>query len=461
MEEGKGSRVRVHSKLRVMSSTPIEPNKVHKLSALDHAMALHTVHVIFYYRANPFHEGPMELDMDNLRITLSEHLCLYPPVTGRLVRDGEGNWEVKCNDAGIRMVRASVGVTVDEWLRSADASEERDLTVWENMPQDPIIWSPLRIQLNDFEGGGLAIGLSFTHTHADPTSATLFFKSWADFHRGGLPILQPPIFNLPAFTNHPTVNPSLKTSEYYIKKCKETETVQSTKMPTLTFRFSGSKVMKCLSQVHPICPEATPFDVLAALFWLRIMRFTSPTPLSVCLDLRNHKTKAIPFHYFGNALHFSSLSLHTEALEGCDELGHVAGLVHKHVTGIKEEGEFWTALDWFESRKGETGKYAPPFRMYGPELTCISMEHLFSGDCDDESLTYGAMFREEEKPVHVSYNVGNVGAGKGLIMVMPSPGDRLGRTVMVSLPEKQQISILSQDQAIMELDPQMLLSGRR
>ncbi|XP_031102632.1 protein ECERIFERUM 26-like isoform X2 [Ipomoea triloba] len=288
MEEGKGSRVRVHSKLRVMSSTPIEPNKVHKLSALDHAMALHTLHVIFYYRANPFHEGPMELDLDNLRITLSDHLCLYPPVTGRLVRDGEGNWEVKCNDAGIRMVRASVGVTVDEWLRSADASEERDLTVWENMPQDPIYWSPLRIQ----------------------------------------------------------------------------------------------------------------------------------------------------------------------ALED-SELGHVVALVHKHVTGI-EEGEFWSAVDWFESQKGEKGKYAAPFRMYGPELTCISMEHM---SCADESLMYSAMFREEERPVHVSYNVGNVG-GKGLIMVMPSPGDRVGRTVMLSLPENQ-ISILSQDEAIMELDPQMLISGRR
>nr|GMD46737.1 protein ECERIFERUM 26-like [Ipomoea batatas] len=446
MEEVKGSRVRVHSKLRVMSSTPIEPNKVHKLSALDHAMALHTLHVIFYYRANPFHEGPMELDLDNLRITLSDHLCLYPPVTGRLVRDGDGNWEVKCNDAGIRMVRASVGVTVDEWLRSADASEERDLTVWENMPQDPIFWSPLRIQLNDFEGGGLAIGLSITHTHADPTSATLFFKSWADFHRG-LPILHPPIFN------HPTANPTSKTSEYYIKKCKETETL-SAKMPTLTFRFPGSRITKCLSQVHPICPEATPFDVVAALFWLRIMRFTSPTPLSICLDFRAHKTRAIPFHYFGNALHFSSLSLHAQALED-SELGHVAGLVHKHVTGI-EEGEFWSSVDWFESQKGEKGKYAAPFRMYGPELTCISMEHM---SCEDESLMYSAMFREEERPVHVSYNVGNVG-GKGLIMVMPSPGDRVGRTVMVSLPENQ-ISILSQDEAIMELDPQMLISGRR
>jgi hypothetical protein len=54
---------------------------------------------------------------------------------------------VKCNDAGVRILRANVGVTIDEWLRSADVSEEKDLTVWEEMPEDPSTWSPFRIQV--------------------------------------------------------------------------------------------------------------------------------------------------------------------------------------------------------------------------------------------------------------------------------------------------------------------------
>lgn len=135
--------VNVHSKLTVVSSKPIVPGKTHPLSALDHSMGLHTLHIVFYYEENPF--GSFELDP--LRESLSEVLSLYPPVTGRLTGTENGNWEVKCNDAGLRATRAKVGVTLDEWLRSANASEERALTVWEDMPEDSSTWSPFRLQV--------------------------------------------------------------------------------------------------------------------------------------------------------------------------------------------------------------------------------------------------------------------------------------------------------------------------
>lgn len=147
METGNCSRVNVHSKLSVVSGKPTEPGKIHKLSALSRAMGLHTVHAVFYYGSNPFREGPLGSELDNLRITLSGLLDRYPVVTGRLQRGPDGCWQVKCTDAGVRMLQASVDATVDEWLRSADADEERVLTVWEDMPDDPVYWSPFRIQV--------------------------------------------------------------------------------------------------------------------------------------------------------------------------------------------------------------------------------------------------------------------------------------------------------------------------
>lgn len=147
MENGKSSRVKVHSKLSVVSGKPTEPGKIHKFSAVDQAMGLHTIHAVFYYGSNPFREGPLASELDNLRITLSQLLDQYPVVTGRLERGLDGCWQVKCTDAGVRMLHASVSATLDEWLRSADASEERNLTVWEDMPDDPIYWSPFRIQV--------------------------------------------------------------------------------------------------------------------------------------------------------------------------------------------------------------------------------------------------------------------------------------------------------------------------
>ena len=137
------NRVRVQSKLTTVPSRPIRSAKAHPFTALDHAMGLHSLHIVFYYKANLF----KDFDWDPSRVSLSDALSLYPPVTGRITRNGDGNWEVKCNDAGVRVVKAHVAATLDEWLRSADGIEEKDLTIWDDMPEDPINWSPFRIQV--------------------------------------------------------------------------------------------------------------------------------------------------------------------------------------------------------------------------------------------------------------------------------------------------------------------------
>ncbi|XP_059649354.1 protein ECERIFERUM 26-like [Cornus florida] len=458
------SRVNVHSKLTVVSSEPVGPGKTHRFSALDHAMGQHTLHIIFYYRNNPFDKRLI----NRIRGSLADLLCLYPPVTGRLFRGEDGNWAVKCNDAGVRTLRASVGTTLDEWLRSADGSEERDLTVWkDDMPDDPDIWSPFRIQINDFEEGGLAIGLSCTHLHADPTSAALFFKSWTDLNRAE-PLAHPPVLiHPPALQAQPSSTTNTESKTYYATKPDLEVSPRSTKMATATFRFSNSTIKQCLAEVHDYCPNATPFDLLAALFWMRVARLNVTKndgrhALSFSTDFRGLMNAPIPLGFFGNAVHFSLLTLDAETL-GRGVLGQVTEIVHRHVVGLEEE-EFRSVIDWLESRKGETGEYPPPFKMYGPELTCINTEHMIiPSELEEEnayrSLLYEAKFEAHEKPVHVSYHVGNV-EGEGLIVVLPSPEEGLARTVMVTLPEDQ-IATLCEDQAILALEPTMLLDGRK
>ncbi|XP_027107393.1 protein ECERIFERUM 2-like [Coffea arabica] len=458
MAEVKSSRVKVPSLLTVVSSKPTAPGRVHKFTALDHAMGFHTGHIVFYYRRNPIRDGAsMENDLDNLRISLSELLCLYPPVTGRLGRGADGNWEVKCNDAGVRMLKANVCATLDEWLRYANAAEERDLTVWEDLPDDPHIWSPFRIQINDFNCGGLAVAISFTHMHADFTSATLLIKSWAEIHRHE-PVAHPPIFNLPSVINESAAY--RRSSSMFSETNSEFE-IPSVRMGRATFKFSEAKIRQCLSKVHESCPDATPFDVLAALFWSKITRLKSPAcdddnkcSLSMCIDLRKRERDSIPYGYFGNALHFSKLSVNAEELQS-DRLAYIAGLVHQHVGSIRDE-EFWANVAWLESHKKEGGQYPPPFQLFGCELTCLSMENTISSE---GSFTYAAMFKQNEKPIHVSYHIGNVG-GEGLILVMPSPEEGLARIVMVTLPEEQIVK-LCEDQTILGLQPSMLLNGKQ
>ncbi|XP_062014227.1 protein ECERIFERUM 26-like [Rosa rugosa] len=426
MKQNQSNRVAVRSKLTAVSSRPVNPGTIHSFTGLDHAMALHSVHVIFYYKEKLF----SYFDLDPFRVCLSETLSLYPPVTGRIVRrEVDGEWEVKCNDAGVRVVKATVATTLDEWLATADGAEERLLTAWDDMPHgDSSLWSPYRIQVRTPIRPALSL---FNETEKAYRKKTVYLNT-----------------------------KSLRA--YYEAKSMAAQTpLVLKKMGTATFKFSNEVIKQSLLEIHQTCPVATPFDLLAALFWARIARLKhlkseSKHSLSICVDFR--KKLPLSYGHYGNALHFSLISL--PDMEEKDDFGDVARAVHRHVSS-QGEGEFWFALDWFESRKEEGGQFGASFRMYGPELTCMSMEHMvdFPGITGNKPLMYTAVFDKENRPVHVSYHVGNV-EGEGLIMVMPSPEGGLARMVTVTLP-KEELEQLCQDEAISSLNPIMVISGTR
>ncbi|KAL4566182.1 hypothetical protein LXL04_030292 [Taraxacum kok-saghyz] len=468
------THVNVHSRLTVVSSTPTEPmGSTNGLTPIDHTMGSHTVHIIFYYRTSPFaKKGRFALDLDNVRVSLSDLLSKYPRMTGRLFRDNDGNWGVRYNDAGVRMFKADVGITVDEWLKTADESDERNLTMWEDMPDgDPTSWSPFQIQVSEFLEGGLSIGLSFTHLLADPTSGTLFYKSWTDAERGDPTGHRTPIFSLPQLDNRPppAATGTTCTTTEYLQKNSKLAPISSEKMATSVFKFSNSTIKQCLSKISDRCPDANPFDYLTALFWSRIVELKTqiaPSPsqsISICVDGRQLLDVPTPIKFFGNAVSFSKLSLRNEMLMGDDGLPEVVEAVHRHVKGIRKE-DIFSMIDWLEDcRKGLNGGYPPATQMYGPELTFVSLEHLMipkeESKDELEALDYEAKFRNNEKPVHVSYHVRKA-QGQGLIVVAPSPEGGAARTVTVTLPVEE-IGKLCEDPVIREMEATVILSGRR
>lgn len=142
------SKVTLDSKLTVVSSRPVKSGMNHRLSGVDHGMGYHTLHLIFYYK----NEGKWfeSFELDPLRESLSEVLSIYPTVTGRLgrVKEDDGDWEVRCNDAGVRVIKANVDSTIEKWLSSsAGGSDEVQLIAWDDMPLDTSTWSPFRIQV--------------------------------------------------------------------------------------------------------------------------------------------------------------------------------------------------------------------------------------------------------------------------------------------------------------------------
>ncbi|KAK7269214.1 hypothetical protein RIF29_21932 [Crotalaria pallida] len=449
------SKVTVHSTLTVVSSEPIiDSGKSHPLTVLDQAMGLRTLSMIYYYKDLGNLLGSFELDP--LRESLCKVLTLYPNMTGRLAKGQDGNWEIRYNDAGVRVIMTNVDATLHEWLTSENESNNEALLIaWEDMPlDDPKTWSPFRIQINIFKGGDVAIGLSCSHMVADPTSLASFFKSWTETQRH-LPITNPPFFTTPT----PQLNANSSPSHYATTTTTATlssSSTQTKKRVTATFKFSNSVIKKCVSQVHNICPNATPFDFLSALFWTRVTHLKphkknqdQTHSLSICTDFRRLMKTPLPTGYFGNALHFSMLSvkdMDSVGLEG------ITSLVHKHleVAELENEGNFGGVQSL----------------MYGCELTCVCMEHMMvsdssgNNDADDESLMYSAVFSKNEKPVHVSCHVGNMNEnnGEGLIMVMPSLEGGHARNVMVTLPEEE-LAELIKDEAILQLEPTIMLAS--
>ncbi|CAJ2631507.1 unnamed protein product [Trifolium pratense] len=440
------NKVTLESKLTVVSSRPVKSGKTHKLSGVDHAMGYHTLHLIFYYKNEEKWFGSFELDP--LRESLSEVLSIYPTVTGRLAREKEedgGDWEVRCNDAGVRVIKANVDCTIDEWLSSsAFGFDETQLIAWDDMPHDTSTWSPFRIQINSFKEGGIAIGLSCSHMLSDLTFASSFFKSWSQTHRH-YPISHPPFFN-PITPNNINNVPNSSSKPQTII------TSSTNNIVTATFKFPSSIIKQCLSKIqNTTCSNATPFDFLSALFWTRVTHLKPSKvhnqnhSLSICRDFRKLVKPSLPIGYFGNALHFSNLSIKVQDMEN-GQLEDMANLIHKHLKEVTEE-EIRSSIESFETRKESTPKC-----MYGSELTCVYMEEEESA-----SLLYESMFSNSEKPAHVSCRIGNVDS-EGLIMVMPSSEGGFARTVIVMLQEEE-LGKLCNDQEILKLEPTIILAG--
>lgn len=145
-----GRKVVVRGLTTAVASKPVQPGtETYPLAVLDHLLAYHGLRLVFYYGSNgepATASGGM--GQARLRESLAEVLTLYPVVTGRLRRDEAGNWAVKCSDSGARLRLAAVeGASVEEWIESATAEEEKELAHWEEVPEDPSYWSPYNVQV--------------------------------------------------------------------------------------------------------------------------------------------------------------------------------------------------------------------------------------------------------------------------------------------------------------------------
>uniref|UniRef100_A0A1D1YSS3 Omega-hydroxypalmitate O-feruloyl transferase n=1 Tax=Anthurium amnicola TaxID=1678845 RepID=A0A1D1YSS3_9ARAE len=440
-------------KRTVVSNMAVRPGTYHHLSVLDRAMdQLGSVRAVYYYPRFPSAGGAWSTT-GRLRESLAEVLTSYPAATGRLQRGAEGGWVVKCNDAGVRMVEARAKGSVQEWLQKVDREREMKLIFWEDIYDRPYFWSTFYVQLTEFEGGGLAIGMSCSHMLADATCLTMLVKAWAEMTLLGK-MLSPPCFHpLPTTTPSDTSShrrPYTDLIEHY-RSSMEAENlgINPPRFNTATFAFSDEAVRSIVAESTAADDAApTPFQALAALFWASITRVTGRKrgliDMTICVDTREALNLSKSF--FGNAMVFNGTQ------GGEIEEGRLDMAVKAIADVMKEMGHegVLDLIEWLEAHSEATG---PRRMLYGPRLLCANWEGL---------RPYQATFEPGVRPIQVSYYLEPV-LGEGQILVLPSSQGNegsLSRTVMVTLPEDQ-LGMLCEEAHVLRYHPKILLGPNK
>lgn len=132
-------------------SSTTDRGKICHLSVLDRLMEQKQVKIIYYYGSSRGdHVEPAGDWIKKLGDTLGKAISNFPIINGRLQKDTEGHWMVRCNDGGVRMIEAKVKGSVEDWLKSVDRDKELHLVYWEDMFPNPYFWATFYIQVLDW-----------------------------------------------------------------------------------------------------------------------------------------------------------------------------------------------------------------------------------------------------------------------------------------------------------------------
>ncbi|KAM6547822.1 hypothetical protein CsatB_019498 [Cannabis sativa] len=379
-------------------------------------------------------------------------LTSFAAVSGRLQRNEEnGEWMIKCNDAGVRMVEARAQGSVENWLSCVDRDGELNLVYWEELYHNPYFWSTFYVQITEFEEGGFAIGLSCIHLLADLTCATMFIKSWAQttFYGKMLASYFHPLPTRNLTTKKIHHVPYTPLINHYNSTIETTKSIAiiDTKYTTVSFSFSDQNVRACIKSAQMINNSSqtspSPFEAIAGLFWVCISKVKGITNglvnMSLCLDMR--RVLNVDKRFFGNCMVYNQVNNPKDVVLE-NELLKATNAIRDVVMKMDNEG-IMDLIEWLQHNEN---KDVP--LMNGCDLVCANL---------DVANPYLAVFGDMVEPIRVSYYVEPV-IGLGQVLILPGPPKEgpLSRVVMVTLPEDE-LKKLRENDLLLSFSPSVLM----
>ncbi|XP_028754259.1 vinorine synthase-like [Neltuma alba] len=163
-------KVEFVSKQIIKPSSPTPQNLIiYQLSFIDQIAPIFHTRMLFFY---PNIENQFANDgCERLKTSLSETLTHFYPLAGRV----KYNKVIECNDEGVEFCETRVHGFLSDTLKQPDAD-----FVHHFVPVDDAHLGSgflMKVQVNLFDCGGLAIGVSFSHKIADASTIGSFIKA--------------------------------------------------------------------------------------------------------------------------------------------------------------------------------------------------------------------------------------------------------------------------------------------
>ncbi|KAH7865561.1 hypothetical protein Vadar_008273 [Vaccinium darrowii] len=288
-------------KIEIVSRESIKPSsptpdhlRTFGLSLLDQFVPPSVyVPLILYYSYDQSTSTVKQAEVSSLlKRSLSDALTLYYPFAGRMTDESS----VDCRDQGADFFEARVDTRLSEFLESPQVEVLSQFVPSVSEESGGLV---LAIQLNCFNCGGIAIGISIAHRIADGCTLSMFAKAWKATARGDTNLVAPFFVTSSLFPPKDLFGqkPRLKSPERW--------------PVTKRFCFGSSKIatlkaeVKSSSGSSAVQPSRVELVTAAIWKWIMARKGDNRCRLSVAthsVNLRRRMDPPLSEYVFGNVI---------------------------------------------------------------------------------------------------------------------------------------------------------------
>ncbi|PWA87364.1 transferase, Chloramphenicol acetyltransferase-like domain protein [Artemisia annua] len=287
-------KVTVDSKELIVPSSPTPPDlKTYNLSYIDQQVPPYYISFILYYLYDDSSTITQSNIIIKLKTSLSKTLTHYYPLAGRLAKNRN---TVDCNDQGVQFLVARVESNLLDMIKSPIIEELNQLM----MVEPSYVDEQLAIQVNFFECGGIAIGVSISHRIGDAYSISLFVSQWFAMIKGSETTLVCPVLD------SSVLFPPMESHAYSRNPKNPMVHVPVKNLVTKRFVFSSVAINRLKREVVKgtnTLVNPTRVEVVTALIWKCGTVALGDCQASVAFHVVNVRSKMVPLlqdNQFGN-----------------------------------------------------------------------------------------------------------------------------------------------------------------